>query len=917
MSIAQRVRDLKLKQRAVFRMAAPESPSTEVYGSVSPEAAERSAAAIAELPPLGEWSPTLAPASAVEEVSSSSDTDSEADSEDSSSSSGSDSDSEKAEVPPPRMPYENSWLHEERQAPGSLTCAVHAVNHVLQKAAHTPEEWVDFAKEAAADLREPLRRHVHGSGNNLSIETIGRVLRTRHDLDLHFHERPRTWEGFYDMLVASEGLIVGSGTHWEAVILDDRVGGEGGARETVVVRLDSAAPGAVSTRVENVRHLPAGSIFSVIPFVGDRVWEALPAEARERVVALEERSWSQEGRAAVEQVARALPPLASAGRGRARGQRQAKGRSRGDGLQESAVETAGAAGATEGVAGAAAASPGRGHGEGRGKGRGRGRGKERGKGRGLQKSAVETAGAAGATEGVAGAAAASPGRGHGEGRGKGRGRGRGKGGARGRPAAAEAKARPLPRINMGRVARSKERCRARGFASGRRPVEGSYVAAPERRVGGGGQSKKRSLPMEDLTDDDPVPDLSAPPDPLLAGDLPPVGDASAPLSAPRDPPLVGVPSSVEGAGDVPVVPGPPPPERLLRPAKSRVPYTASKRRVEHLARQGLKQRCFVPAVFERMSYSQLVELNEELGFFLPRPSCGVCDMAYTLPEKLRVRKVPQEVELPSGKKFGIEFERGCWVCCGREVPVLQNNDLFSHRLSLRQSMLILWHWARPQEPSTDELALLARVHHKSLVEGFVKRVRDIVGEFQEYEDAHMQLGGSGVDVEIDEVSFRARAVRKPDGSVAVEWHRWLCAAQRGSPLVALRPLPPVLVKGKGQGGGKLSDQELQDAVLGGPVELLRPGSVIHTDSAAPYANLNAAAGAWATNDEVKAWLGEQLGEVQSSWRLETLEEAIERQASEKRVQDRRSAGVSAAYRHLRLATTMVFCLAQKRFNSIC
>jgi hypothetical protein len=99
--------------------------------------------------------------------------------------------------------------------------------------------------------------------------------------------------------------------------------------------------------------------------------------------------------------------------------------------------------------------------------------------------------------------------------------------------------------------------------------------------------------------------------------------------------------------------------------------------------------------------------------------------------------------------------------------------------------------------------------------------------------------------------------------------------ERGSRKIALRELDVRYVRGHGQGGGKLSDAELWTALMGpgGTRPLLREGSVVHTDSAAPYVNLGSVP---ASMDAAP------LEHVPEGWRLETPEEAAEREMAERK-----------------------------------
>ena len=78
---------------------------------------------------------------------------------------------------------------------------------------------------------------------------------------------------------------------------------------------------------------------------------------------------------------------------------------------------------------------------------------------------------------------------------------------------------------------------------------------------------------------------------------------------------------------------------------------------------------------------------------------------------------------------------------------------------LKQNAALFLLWARATEPSSDELALDAMVDHGKLVRGWLKDVREVVSSVQEEANALIQIGGMGVDVEMDEVCFRARKLQ--------------------------------------------------------------------------------------------------------------------------------------------------------------
>ena len=100
------------------------------------------------------------------------------------------------------------------------------------------------------------------------------------------------------------------------------------------------------------------------------------------------------------------------------------------------------------------------------------------------------------------------------------------------------------------------------------------------------------------------------------------------------------------------------------------------------------------------------------------------------------------------------------------------------------------------------------------------------------------IGGRGFDVEVDEICFRS--VARAHGVV---WVRFLAAVRRGSSLVSLvwiHKLPYRITDSTKGGGGPISHQELDDALLIWSDEpRLVPGSVCHADGAKAYRSLAA------------------------------------------------------------------------------
>ena len=64
-----------------------------------------------------------------------------------------------------------------------------------------------------------------------------------------------------------------------------------------------------------------------------------------------------------------------------------------------------------------------------------------------------------------------------------------------------------------------------------------------------------------------------------------------------------------------------------------------------------------------------------------------------------------------------------------------------------------------------------------------------------------QVGGVGIDVEADEVSYRAQGHHHEDGRLGVLWFRFICFAERGSRHFILRYVGARFVANAGQGGG--------------------------------------------------------------------------------------------------------------------
>ena len=95
-----------------------------------------------------------------------------------------------------------------------------------------------------------------------------------------------------------------------------------------------------------------------------------------------------------------------------------------------------------------------------------------------------------------------------------------------------------------------------------------------------------------------------------------------------------------------------------------------------------------------------------------------------------------------------------------------------------------------------------------------------------------QVGGVGVDVEAEEVSFRGKGHRHEDDRLGVLCPRYICFAECGFRRLLFRYLGERFCASVSQGGGGgLSDEELFHAVFCGLVAVFRDGSVVHANRA--------------------------------------------------------------------------------------
>ena len=353
-----------------------------------------------------------------------------------------------------------------------------------------------------------------------------------------------------------------------------------------------------------------------------------------------------------------------------------------------------------------------------------------------------------------------------------------------------------------------------------------------------------------------------------------------------------------------------PAQRTVRPFSGTVRYTGNRKKAEPaLARRPLGKRLLNPHVLYQLSMLTLVKLLEAVGLFGPRGCCSNCG-ASPGDEQFREQQRVRTFRGPGGLDLQVNHPYLSWRCsggCSTEAPVLRSCEVANVGWSLQQNAMLLWGWCKQQEPSGDDLALAGFVDAVTVPTKWQAPLRSLVAEEQLAAEGQLQLGGVGVDVEIDEVCFRWRKILR-DGKHLSLVDRYLCLAERDSRKMLLVPLPQKVVAVGGRTGA-IGNEELYAALFPkGRPPLLLPGTVVHTDSAKAYRNLG-----WtgsAADAEMPADLaGELTGERPAPWRWETQEEADERREAEAAAELGTLAGRTeewaSRYRHLRLVHTAV------------
>ena len=355
---------------------------------------------------------------------------------------------------------------------------------------------------------------------------------------------------------------------------------------------------------------------------------------------------------------------------------------------------------------------------------------------------------------------------------------------------------------------------------------------------------------------------------------------------------------------------------LVRPYAGTIRYSGGFQRAREgpHTRSGLGRRALNPHVFYQLPMLVLIKLLEMVGILGPR---GCCPQCCSMPGDgdLRVRQNMRQYTL-GALTLDVQNPLLTWRCsgdkgsvCPTAVPVLRSCEVANPSWTLQQNAALLWHWAQMQEPSGDELAGVAFVDNGS-VPGWQGKLRDLVAEERQIVEDWIQLGGVGVDVEMDEVSFRWRKVtrsREEGGDYSLV-ERYVVVAERVGRRMLCIPLPTKKVV---QGGrcGAITNEELYAAIFPrGRPPILLPGTVVHTDSAKAYRNLGWQ-GAPATERLPQELAQELLGERPCPWRLEAQEEADEREEAERAEELGTLAGRTewwaSRYRHLRLVHTAV------------
>ena len=158
-------------------------------------------------------------------------------------------------------------------------------------------------------------------------------------------------------------------------------------------------------------------------------------------------------------------------------------------------------------------------------------------------------------------------------------------------------------------------------------------------------------------------------------------------------------------------------------------------------------------------------------------------------------------------------------------------DLLAAKLPLRSLAGALWLYCSGLHLSPDQSSVVLGIGHRA-IRNLHKQFDDFFSLAIARLNDMLTIGGQGLDVELDEISFRS--VARANGVV---WVRFLAIVRRGSSLVWIHRPYRVSESGQG-GGGPISQYELDEAIMPWSDEpRLSLGSVCHTDGAKVYRNL--------------------------------------------------------------------------------
>ena len=148
----------------------------------------------------------------------------------------------------------------------------------------------------------------------------------------------------------------------------------------------------------------------------------------------------------------------------------------------------------------------------------------------------------------------------------------------------------------------------------------------------------------------------------------------------------------------------------------------------------------------------------------------------------------------------------CRKCRFAETVVAHDKDLFCKRIPLRSAVGSLWLLCT-MSMSPDSAGLILGLDSRTVHEQW-DTFRGWLCPLVERMNNELKVGGPGVDVELDEVSFRSAGLEH-----SVLWIRFLGMVRRGSSKIFLAKLPYRLTAAGQGGGGPLSMEELRSASL--------------------------------------------------------------------------------------------------------